>query len=315
MNAARAGGPAAYNGKVTDDVPAPGNTTTLAVLFADVAGSTRLYEQVGDARALAAINVCLALVKSVAEGHQGRIIKNIGDEAMAVFPSADLAAEAAAEIQGRVAKLEPVGTQSLAMRIGFHVGPAIEADGDVYGDSVNVAARMVGLAKGGQVILSEWTSNALSSWLRARTRELDAMTVKGKVQDIGIFELVCVGEEELTAVSTRLQSPPARMRLQHGTRDIALGPEHSTLSFGRDPQSDVVIADRLASRSHARIERRRDKFVLIDQSTNGTYVTFEGEPEIHLRREELVLRGRGHVAFGHSHKTDPTEVVTFVCGG
>ncbi|HVO89164.1 MAG TPA: adenylate/guanylate cyclase domain-containing protein [Casimicrobiaceae bacterium] len=300
---------------MTDEAPAPGNTTTLAVLFADVAGSTRLYEQVGDSRALAAINACLALVKSVAEGHQGRIIKNIGDEAMAVFPSADLAAEAAAEIQGRIAKLAPVGTQNLAMRIGFHVGPAIESEGDVYGDSVNVAARMVGLAKGGQVIMSEWTSNALSSWLRARTRQLDAMTVKGKVQDIGIFELVCVGEDELTAVSTRLQAPPARIRLQHGTRDIALGPEDSAISLGRDPQCDVVITDRLASRSHARIERRRDKFVLIDQSTNGTFVTFEGEPEIQLRREELVLRGRGHVAFGHSHKTDPGEVVHFVCGG
>jgi len=283
-------------------------------MFADVAGSTRLYEHVGDSRALAAVNDCLALVKVVAEGHQGRIVKNIGDEAMAVFPSADLAAEAAAEIQGRLARLPAVGTQPLNMRIGFHVGPAIEADGDVYGDSVNVAARMVALAKGGQVILTEWTSNALSPWLRARTRQVDAMTVKGKIQDIGIFELVCVGEDELTALSTRQAAPPARIRLQHGERDIALGPEHATLSFGRDVQSDVVIADRLASRSHARIERRRDKFVLIDQSTNGTFVTFEGEPEIQLRREELMLRGRGQISFGHSHRSDPSEYVAFVCG-
>src|SRR3954451_10921125 len=102
--------------------------------------------------------------------------------------------------------------------------------------------------------------------------------------------------------------------MQHGTRELALGPEGAAIAFGRDPQCDVMIADRLASRSHARIERRRDKFVLIDQSTNGTYVTFDGEPELQLRREELVLRGRGHVSFGHSHHTDRTEVLSFDCG-
>ena len=86
-----------------------------------------------------------------------------------------------------------------------------------------------------------------------------------------------------------------------------------TLSIGRDLQNEVVIADRKASRMHARIERRRDKFVLIDHSSNGTYVTVQGESEIVLRREELVLRNRGQVSFGHAYQDDPTEILGFSC--
>jgi predicted component of type VI protein secretion system len=110
-----------------------------------------------------------------------------------------------------------------------------------------------------------------------------------------------------------MMPPPARIRLSHGERDLALGETNSVVTLGRDPQCDLVIGDRMASRLHARIERRRDKFVLVDQSTNGTYVTVEGEPEIRLRREDLILRGRGHVSFGHAYLKDPTEVVAFSC--
>jgi len=78
-------------------------------------------------------------------------------------------------------------------------------------------------------------------------------------------------------------------------------------------KNDVVVSDRMASRMHARIERRRDKFVLIDQSSNGTYVTVAGEPEIHLKREEIILRGRGHVCFGHAWQNELDEVLTFAC--
>ena len=118
---------------------------TLAVLFADVAGSTRLYEQLGDAKALSTIDQCLALVRDASAGHGGRIVKTIGDEAMVVFPTADQAVIAAGEIQLRMNELADESNVRVALRIGVHCGAAIEAqDGDVFGDSVNVAARMVG---------------------------------------------------------------------------------------------------------------------------------------------------------------------------
>jgi class 3 adenylate cyclase len=288
--------------------------SNLAVLFADVAGSTRLYETVGDAEALETVGRCLTLVRVACEGYGGRVVKTIGDEVMAVFPSADQATEAAAEMQARIGELPPVGSVRLAIRVGFHFGPALEVEGDVFGDSVNVAARMAALAKGEQVILTAQTAAALAPLLRSRVREIDSLTVKGKHDDIGICELIWrESDDDLTALATRPVRPAARIRLRHGSREIVLGDSNPTVRLGRDPQNEVVIADRMASRMHARIERRRDKFVLVDQSSNGTYVTIEGEPEIHLRREEMILRGRGHVSFGHAWNGDAGEVLLFSC--
>jgi class 3 adenylate cyclase len=286
----------------------------MAVLFADVCGSTRLYESLGDAEALATIGRCVALISDVCIGHGGRVVKTIGDEAMAVFPSADKAANAAAEMQARMSREAPVAGSRLAIRVGFHLGPTIEADGDVFGDSVNVAARMVGLAKREQVITSATTADALAPWLRERVRELDTLTVKGKTKDIRIFELMWQeGDEDQTAMASRWKPQPARIVLHHGATEIVLDESATAITLGRDDQNDIMIGDRKASRLHARIERRRDKFVIIDVSSNGTFVTVDGEPEIMLRREELMLRGRGRVSFGHAHLDDPAEFVAFSC--
>ena len=165
---------------------------------------------------------------------------------MTAFPGVDDTAEAAAEIQAKIGELPPIGGSRVAMRIGFHFGPAIENEGDVFGDSVNVAARMVALAKGGQVITSAETVSALAPWLRGRFRELDSLTVKGKTQDIRIFELLWQeSPEELTALSTRPKLGPARLWLRLGEREIELGESRPGLTLGRDPQSDVVIADKI----------------------------------------------------------------------
>jgi class 3 adenylate cyclase len=289
-------------------------TPSMTVLFADVCGSTRLYETLGDADALATIGRCVSLISTVCVGHGGRVVKTIGDEAMAVFATADKAAQAAVEMQARISEQPPVGGSRLAIRVGFHEGPAIETDGDVFGDSVNVAARMAALAKREQIITSAQTVDALAPWLRARVRELDAVTVKGKTRDIGIFELIWQdAEEDLTAVATRWKPLPARIVLRHGTKEVVLDESTATITLGREDHNDIVIADRKASRLHARIERRRDKFVIADQSSNGTFVTVDGESEIMLRREELILRGRGYVTFGHAYLDDPTEFVAFSC--
>ena len=284
---------------------------TLAVMFADIAGSTRLYEQLGDAKALATIDRCLALVKDASLGHGGRVVKTIGDEAMVVFPTADAALITAGEIQLRMNDLAHQGNLRVAFRIGVHCGVAIESQGDVFGDSVNVAARMVALAKSGQVILTASTAEGLSPELLGKLREVDVMSVKGKEKDISIMELLWIDDAELTTLTTRPKMRVSRLQLLHGTREIDLGPGATTLTIGRDSQNDVVIADRLASRQHARIERRRDKFVVIDQSSNGTFVTVEGEPEVQLRREEMFLRESGHISFGHAYEADPVETLVF----
>jgi adenylate cyclase len=286
----------------------------LAVLFADVSGSTKLYEKLGDVEALAVIERCLKVVKDVCGHYGGRIVKTIGDEAMAVFPDADAAAGAACEMQLQIATRGAAGRVPVAIHVGIHVGEVIEDGGDVFGDSVNVAARMTSLANAAQIITSAASVAMLSARLRERIREHDAFTVQGKQKDMTLFELIWQeSEDELTAMSTRMVVAPARLRLTHAGREFQLDASHQVLTLGRDAQNDLVIGDRKASRMHARLERRRDKFILIDQSSNGTFLTLEGSEEIALRREEFTLRGRGRVSFGHAYVDDPSEVLVFSC--
>jgi adenylate cyclase len=290
------------------------SSANLTILFADVTASTKLYDALGNAVAQVTIDRCLGIVKRVCDEGGGRVIKTIGDEVMAAFPTPDLAARAATEIQLNLSRQRTSQGAPISMHIGFHSGPVIEDGGDVFGDAVNVAARLTAFAKGGQVFTSAQTAGELSPAMKQRTRDQDAHTLKGKDQDIGIFELIWQeSEDELTMMSARQAVAPARVRLKHGVRDIELGAAHSVLTMGRDQQNDITVADRKASRLHARIERRRDKFVLIDHSSNGTYVTVEGEAEIALRREELVLRGKGRISFGHAYHDDPTEFLGFSC--
>jgi class 3 adenylate cyclase len=286
----------------------------LAILFADISGSAKLYESLGDAEALSTIERCLAIIRQACVDSGGRVVKTIGDEVMAVFPAADGAARAATDMQARISAQRTSRGTGLAIHVGFNYGPVLEEGNDVFGDSVTVAARLSNLAKGGQVFTSAQTVEELPPALRARTRSQQAQTVKGKQKDIDLFELVWQEtEDELTALSAHVKFRPARLALKHGDRQIELSEATSTLSLGRDTQNDLVIADRKASRMHARIERRRDKFVLIDHSSNGTYVTVQGEAEIVLRREELTLRGRGQISFGHAYQDDPSEVLGFIC--
>src|SRR5687767_10337706 len=120
-----------------------------AVLFADVSGSTKLYETAGNAIAHAAVETCISLMKQKTQGAKGRVVKTIGDEVMSAFPSADAAADAAIEMQLAISELPPVGNTTLGIRIGFNFGPVVERDGDVFGDAVNLAARLAAVATKG----------------------------------------------------------------------------------------------------------------------------------------------------------------------
>ena len=290
------------------------SSRNLAILFADITASTKLYDELGNAVAQATIDRCLGIVKRVCDDGGGRVIKTIGDEVMAAFPTSDLAAQAASEIQQKMTKQRTSQGSPIALHIGFHSGSVIEDGGDVFGDAVNVAARLAAFAKGGQIFTSAHTVGELSPALKQRTRDQDAHTLKGKEQDIGIFELIWQeSEEELTAVSTRPAIRPVGLKLTHGAREVDLDHNSAPITLGRDAQNDLVIMDRKASRLHARIERRRDKFVIVDVSSNGTFCTMNDEPEIMLRREELILRGSGRISFGHAYAEDVAEAVVYVC--
>jgi class 3 adenylate cyclase len=291
----------------------PAAATQLAVLFADVSGSTKLYEALGDTKAKLMIDEALTGMKGVTERHRGRVIKTIGDELMCVFPDAERGFLAATDMQTLVNALLVTNGVKRMIRVGFHAGPVIEEKGDVFGDTVNVAARMAGLAKGMQIMTTRTTVDALPPALRASTRQIASLSVKGKEEDLAVCEVLWQEGDDLTMAAGASGAAEIRFELvlRHGAKEIVLGDERKSAMMGRDASCEVAVADPKASRQHARIERRRDKFFLTDQSTNGTYVTFSGEPEIVLRREEVMLRRSGRIVFGHSASDAGGDAVEF----
>lgn len=288
------------------------------ILFADVAGSTALYEKLGDAEARRAVERALKRVRMAIEQFEGRVVKNNGDGVLGDFAMADAALAAACEMQQRVTDLPPVAGNRLAIRVGFHWGPVIETDGDIFGDAVNLAARMADLARPGQIIATCEALNHLSALARQGTRDMPPMSVKGKAEPVAIGEVVWRDDGDLTMVHSLPGAEPA------GDADAPAAvpdapPRHELIlrceealcqvdgdapsrTMGRDPKCDLLVGDPMASRQHARVDLRGERFVLADVSTNGTWVTIEGEAEFALRREETTLHGRGRISFGHPER-------------
>jgi adenylate cyclase len=287
------------------------------VLFADVSDSTKLYEAAGDAAALEAIGHCVTVMKRITESIGGRVVKMIGDGVMALFPSPGAAAAAAAEMQAAADMLAPVGEIKLALRVGFHSGPVIQKNDDVFGDTVNLAARLVAQAVKGQIVMSGDSQQMLAPIFRSMTRDLYSITVKGKSEEVALSELVWRGGRDVTVTlggRRRSKGKGIRLRLKHKDKELVRRREGDSVTLGRDVECDMVVMDHSASRLHCTIERRHDQFVLKDHSTNGTFVTVEGEPEVLLQREEFALRKHGWIALGQSRSVT-AEVVEFFCEG
>lgn len=286
------------------------------VLFADVSGSTKLYETVGDKAAHAAIDLCVKAFSALTQQHGGRVIKTIGDEVMALFPQAAQGARAAVDIQLSVKEMAPVDKVRLGVRVGFHAGPVVGRDGDVFGDTVNLAARLTELASRGQIITSWETVEQLEPIQRMECRRLYSIAVKGKDREVQICEMMWTDSEDATMVVNRtvVTGRPAAggLRLLYRGRAVHLPADRKSFVLGRDATADLVIADRMASRAHCEIERRQDKIVITDRSANGTFLTIAGDKEIVLRREESLLRSHGWIALGQSRES-ATEVVEFHC--
>jgi adenylate cyclase len=282
------------------------------VLFADVSGSTRLYETAGDAAGLEAVSACLAAARRATEASGGRIVKTIGDEVMGIFSGPDAAASAAAEMQAKVDSLPPVAGIKLGLRIGFHHGAVLQREDDIFGDTVNLAARLVAQAKKGEIILSTDTARLLGPMVRSMVRELHAITVKGKSEEVGLAELIWKRDADTTVFASAPQRsvPRAALRLKYRGQEVARRRDSDSVTVGRDLANGLVVEDEMASRQHCTIERRQDIFVLRDHSTNGTYVTVEGDAEMAVRRSEVSLRKHGFIAFGQP-RAPGVEVVEF----
>ena len=292
-------------------------TKNIGIMFADVAGSTQLFEVLGDDKARAAIAETLELLTNVINGHNGTVIKTIGDEVMCTFPEADDSANAATEMQETLEDANDMREEGpeIKIRIGMHFGPALLEGGDVFGDAVNVAARMAAQAKGGQIITTKTTIDLLDAVTQASSRFVDHAPIKGKKDVIEIYEIIWQ-ESDVTTMATDVgnsqgQQDEVSLEVSYQETSVTLSQDKSGLMMGRSKACDLPINEQLASRQHVKIELRRDKFFVIDQSTNGTRIKIDGGDESFLRREEMPINANGKISLGKSFKDNPSEIVTF----
>ena len=274
-----------------------------AVLFVDVTDSTKLYESLGDTVALALINGVFARLDKVIAKYTGLVVKTLGDGIICVFDDPDNAFRAACEIQTTVHAAAQGTRNRLQLKIGFTYGPVILSKGDVFGDTMNVCSRLVVLANPEQILTSAQTVDALSPGLRSRCRALFPTRIKGKADEVAVSEVMwrydpAVTETNLTRADFA-KATQMSLKLIYRGNIFVVNRSRPTLQMGRDDSNDIVIVSLFASRIHARVHTREGHFVLTDLSSNGTFLLVdEHSGEVHLRREEAVLGGRGWIGLG-----------------
>jgi class 3 adenylate cyclase len=298
-----------------------GKDTELAILFADVVGSTRIYEVMGDARARDMVVTCVDLMRSATERHRGSVIKTIGDEIMATFPTPDAAINAAVDMQQDLLSHPAlvVEGQHLAIRIGCHFGPVVLENRDIFGAAVHTANRLTSQAKAGQIVISAPMVERLGPTWRASVRQIDVATLKGKTSEDELFDVLWQKEDATSMVPALVlgslgdRRAAGRVRLRYQGGEVIVDGQRAQVSIGRSEENDLVIKGNLISRLHARIEMNKNKFRLVDESTNGTFVTQDDGENAFVRRDSVQLKGEGMIGFGREPEADSPLTVRFNC--
>jgi adenylate cyclase len=288
----------------------------VAILFADVVGSTQLYDKFGDTKASATVAACLDVMKDATHQFNGTVIKTIGDEVMSTFPSVDEAMSASVMMQTRItADSKQKGRIPVSIRIGCHYGPVVQEQNDIFGAAVHTANRMTSQAKARQVVISGETVKHMTERFKEQTRQIDVATVRGKIDEVALYELLWNPDEATSMLPTIEWEGQARkaskVELTFRGQVVVVSDQRKSVNLGRADDNDLVIKGNLISRIHAKVEMRRGKIIIVDQSTNGTFVLSLQGVETFVRRDSAELRGEGTIGLGKTEAPGESLAVHF----
>ena len=293
------------------------------VLFADLRGSTALYETLGNTEATAVVTQSVALIARVVQSCGGTVVKTLGDGLMAMFALPIAAVQAADEMHDsleRISAHSPSTGQShprpaLKLQVGLAQGEVVEVAGDYFGDAVNVAARLLDHAGDNETLVTDTVLAGLEDYERARFRSLDRLQLRGRVEPVYVhlLETHRFGDTAATAYGELLRTPePEGIRLVWADLNRVYSPHSLPVILGRSPQATYCIDDSRVSRSHARIDWHGGTFQLTDLSYNGTFVSFAGDSEaVSLRRGNCTLHGTGAIGLGSPPTDASAPMVRF----
>ena len=282
-----------------------------AVLLADVVGSTPLYERIGDAAALQQVSNCLDAIREITARHGGDFIHSKGDDVLSLFDRPDAALTAVCQIISQLTK------GSLSVRIGLHFGAVIRTRGDVFGDVVNVTARLSTTANPGEVLISQSFFEALSAGSRGALRLLDKMAFKGKQE---LFDVYTLGSDD-GALNTQIargtiidrrSAPPRHINLviRYGDQ-LRSCRQNESVTIGRSPECDIVVQRPWVSRHHATFTISNGRARLAERSSSGTFLSTGPDQEVFVRREDVLLFGSGFISPGLRSSLSDAQILHY----
>ena len=293
-------------------------TSNKTILFADISGSSALYKTLGNLQAKEIVDSLLDAVKKLVVDYKGTVIKTIGDEVMTCFSDSERCLNSAVAMQQR---FSPVLHQNgLMLSIGIGFGEVLTDKGDLFGEAVNDAAHLTGIAKGGQILLTESVFCQLSPQAKIMVREFDQVKLKGAEVNSIIYR-VYWQEGQSQESETRLMSGKivreelalTSLNIEYGKDSYQIDQSQTPFIIGRDANKCHVLVDASeVSREHCRIEFRRGKFVLIDHSTNGCYLKVTGKEEFYIRSEEYPLFEPVQLSLGISAKQSSIAAIKLI---
>lgn len=289
------------------------------VVFADLVGSTGVYESLGDAAASRLVTQLTASFSRTFEQHGGRVVKILGDGLFAVFAQAGDALSACIAIQMRLHD-QPMRAgdagPAVQFQIGVDAGEVVEIDGDCFGDTVNSAARLADLAGAAQILTSKAVWDLLIPSQRAMLRSMGPMYLRGRAGATHVYRVTWqTGRDEDATMAGRSmhgELPEARLELSFRDRKVMLLPRGHQIYLGRAGDAALTVNDPRVSRRHATLQWRGGNFVLTDTSSFGTwvYVGNQGEAVV-LRRTECFLVGQGSIVPGCSRNDDNAPLIAY----
>jgi class 3 adenylate cyclase len=288
----------------------------VAILFADVVGSTQIYDKFGDTKASETVALCLDVMKDATRQFDGTVIKTIGDEVMSTFKTVDEAMGASVMMQTRISvESRQEGRIPVSIRIGCHFGPVVQEQNDIFGAAVHTANRMTSQAKARQIVISGGTVEKMTPEFVKQTRQIDVATVRGRLDEVALYEFLWNPEEATSMLPTIEWENQARKAskivLTFRDQVIEVHDKQKGVNLGRADDNDLVVKGNLISRIHAKVEMRRGKFVLVDQSTNGTFLqNLQGE-ETFVRRDTTELSGEGTIGLGRAESTGSSLAIHY----
>ena len=290
---------------------------TVAVLIADVCGSTPLYEASGNIKALELIADCLDSISRIVDAQGGTVLRSKGDDVLCIFPDADSAVCAAAQM------VDDQSDRPLDIHVGIDYGFVVRDRSGVFGDAVNVAGRMQSLAKPGEIITTESVYAQLGDEMRRQVRLLDTQTVKGKSEHMNIYDVLkddtqvtyYVGEDGKHTVHPKsldkISGPKVTITLEFGDRTIVCRDGGPGFHIGRASSCDLIMDEPCVSRDHALLTVRRGKVLITDMSSTGTWIApDDGEPVL-LRRDVMQLASDGIFSLGLRPRENGPTIVNY----